>query len=1251
MTTELQHRPDRLVVSFSGEITWPSARRFVDDVDANLEQYFYRHIEVIVSSPGGLIDAFEYMVGAFARWRRVRGVHVHTRVIATAASAGAVLLSLGDERVAEPGAKLLYHFSRALDAGAITADASAELHHKLVRIDECIVGYLVDRALKGRGAAPYQAEASEREVLKRVAEASDREVLKRVAAAITGSADPPKRRSRVKQLAERLGRALDDAVRARDRKTLSRAYRALAQLERPISASLARTLHLIDRIDDADDRPESSPDVQGGLTIPEWRALYPPSGEVPRWVLTRHMLVLGETGSGKSVSVILPLLMALARAPRERLGCALVIDPKRELEPVLTRVAPQRLQHVTPEAIALNVMVGEWSIDADLAAGRWQTAAVRILLRAASFVPSSLLRVLGPHKVSEGNSEFFNQEGAALLRDVLAFILMLTAADAPPPHQWIAKNDEASLQWVSRLRVRAHGHDGKRGPNALALCAWAISESPLASFIPDRKSDDPWLFERLARQAMPEWGAKPGEGRDLLNYVCEYWRSQAEIDRQHAGTLSSARVACAEFASPQVVRSLYFGCEPGWRDAHSCAVDFARLVSRNGDGRFVLYQPKRGTADALVTRALKALFFEAVLADPARVNEGGRMPLVGYVADEFQHFVTSDAVHGEQSFLDTCRSFGAFCVLATQSMSSILHALSEGGGERTTNEMALDMLLINTATKCFFRSTDPNTAHRVEALCPQRPGFSPVTAVRPLSTLVPGECYVALADGRVDRLQLPEVTLDEPPDRRRGSDALTSQDKSEFVDDRGGGHAMDAISVQPMELLSEALASARSIENADRRAQALCAIAEAQAAAGTARGVANTITEALASARSIEDANIRTWALCTIAEAQAAVGDIEGVRASARSIEDGDWRAQALCTIAKAQAAAGDTDGALTSARSIEDAVYLRAQALIAIAGAQAAAGDIEGALATIGIEDGGWHAQALCAIAGAQATAGDIEGALASARSIEDAVYVRAQALCAIAGAQATAGDIEGALASARSIEDAVYVRAQALIAIAGAQAAAGDIEGALASARSIEDADRCAQALIAIAGAQAAAGDIEGALASARSIEDLEPTDLERHYQSANEIEDARAAWRDEALCAIAEAQAAAGDIEGALASARSIEESVYVRAQALIAIAGAQAAAGDIEGALASARSIEDLEPTELERHYQSAHEIKDALATQRAEALRTIAEAQAAAGDIEGALASARSIEESVYSRAEVLIAIAKAQMTPRGPGSM
>ena len=1303
MAINIQCVPDRLMVSITGKISWKTARNFVDDVNAGLDQYRYQRIDVAVHSPGGLIEALEHMVAAFKGWRK-RDVHVRTLVDASAASAAAVLFSLGDERVAEPGAMLLYHYARENNPGPITAEDSAKYFKELARIDERIVEYLVERALKGRTVVPHQAETA------------DREVLMGLVAAITGSAGPLRRRPRVKALAERLGGALYDAVLARDRKTLSRAYRKLAKFDRPISASLARTLRLVDRIGDTGDAPERSSDVQIGLTIPEWRVLYPPSGEVPRSVLTRHTLVLGETGSGKSFSVILPLLMALARAPRERFGGAFVIDPKLELLPRLKSVASERLQHVTTEAIALNVMVGEdRSIDADLAARRWRTAAHRILLRAASFARSSPLRVLGPHKTGEGHAEFFDQEGTFLLRDVLAFILMLTTADAPRPEQWIAKHDVASRQWVEKLNARARGHDGERGLNALALCFWAICESPLVSYYDQHESGDPkldapsWLFARLAQHAHLVWGTKPGEGRELLERVSEYWLQQAKIDKQHGGTLGTARVACAEYAAPQVARTLYFGCEPGWRDAHADAVDFASLASSDGDGRFVLYQPKRGTEEVLVARTLKALFFEAVLADPARIDERerGGMPLVGYIADEFQDYVTSDAVHGEQSFLDRCRSFGGFCVLATQSTSSIRYALSEGGGDPTANEMALNMLLTNTATKYFFRSTDPQTPSWVEALSPRRPGFSPVTAVRPLTMLAEGECYVALANGRFDRKQLDPVMVDQPRSRRRGPDAPASQDKSVIVDDRGGGHAMDAVSVQPMELLSEALANARviwdanhlhqayraivethyaiaeaqaeagttggaantltealasaqRIEDAGQRVRAHCAIAEAQAEAGTAGGAANTLTEALASAQRIEDAGQRVWAHCAIAEAQAeagaaggaantltealasaqriedagqrvwalhviaeaqaATGDVEGASATARRIESADERRRAHRAIAEAQAATGDIEGASATARRIED-VDERDQAHRVIAEAQAAAGDIEGASATARrIEDAYKRNWPLHAIAGAQAAAGDIEGALASAQRI-DIAGVRAQAHCAIAGAQAAAGDIEGACTTARRIEDSGlrHIRTEAYCAIAEAQAAAGDIEGALASAQFIEDADRRDRALHAIAGAQAAAGDIEGACTTARRIKDATYIRAEAYY-------------------AIAGAQAAAGDIEGACATARRIEDATYIHAQAYCAIAGAQAVAGDIEGACATARRIEDLSPTDELLYYQTRREIRDDLTAWRDRALHAIAGAQAAAGDIEGACTTARSIMDP-YICVQALCALA------------
>ena len=1254
MTTAIQHRRDWLVVALNGDITWDGAKEFVDTVDAHLEQYFYVRIEVVVSSRGGMAAAAEHIVRAFERWRRDR-VHVRTRVIASAASAAAVLLSVGEERIAGPGATLLYHLSRVFDA-SVTAHESAELHARLARIDERFIGFLVDRALRGHDAAPCQAEPS------------DREVLEHVAAAITLPPASSRRRKRVKQMAERLGRALDEAVRARDRKTLSGAYRALAGLDRFISAPLARTLKLIDRIDEAGDTRGPRPDAQDGLAVAQWRVLYPPSGTVPRWVLTRHLLALGETGSGKSESVILPLLAALTREPPERFSGALVIDPKRDLATMLAHVTPQRLKHVTAETLALNVMADKrWSIGAHLAAGRWKSAANRILLRAASFLPASPLQVLGPHKVSGGNEEFFNQEGTALLSDVLAFILMLTDADAPPRHDWIDERDEGSLDWVGRLGERAQAHhDGGRGPNALALCAWAISETVLAQHSPPEES---WLFERLARSAMRVWGAEPGEGRDLLQRVCEYWRKQAEVDRQHQGVLGSARVACAEFASPQVARSLYFGCEPGWRDAHSSAVDFATLVSREGDGRFVLYQPSRDTLDALVARVLKAVFFEAVLAEPARVSGGGRMPVVGYVADEFHRFVTSDAVHGEQSFLDTCRSFGAFCVLATQSTRSIAHGLSLGGGEQKTNEAALDIMLTNTATKFFFRTTDSDTANRVTALCPQRPGFAPATAVRPLSLLAPGECYVSLADGRFERRQLDRFMLDEPR-----SDPPIRHGRSELVHGCEG-HALDAISAQPMEFLSEALAVARNIDDADTRADTLRAIAQAQAdagefghalaiaqdieaaytRAGTLRAIAEAqadagdFKEALASARSIEDADTRAGTLHAIAEAQADAGDFKEALASARSIEDADTRAGTLRAIAEAQAHAGNARGAadtfteaLASARDIEDA-YARAGTLRAIAEAQAHAGDFEGALAIArNIEDvrifdeelqeevvRNSSAHALRAMAEVQADAGEFERALASARDIEDA-GTRAYSLRAIAEAQVTSDTVRGsadifaeALASARDIKDA-GARACALRAIAEAQVTSGNAHGSadifaetLASARDIEDAGTRAYSLRFTADAQARAGDFKAALAIARSIED--------------------AGTRAETLGRIAEAQARACDFKAALTVARSIEDvciehddgwggvskgdDTEMRDEAFKAIARAQADAGDFKGALAVTRSI--------------------VVAYTRACALGFTAEAQARAGDFKAALAVARSVEDA-YTRAKTLGAIAEAQ---------
>ena len=832
MSASFYHHHDHAVVTFSDELSWTTAIDLVDTVDTVVDNYFYRVVELLIASPGGKVVALDYLLNAFERWR-AEGVHVRVRVISEVASAAAFLFALADERIAEPGASFSFHSVRMSGLDEVTAQSGAEIHAALSRVNDRFLARLVDRVLDG-AEAPSTVPAG--------AEDADRPLLERLAAEL--ALKTPRRSRSPTPLARAIGSTVTRAVRAGDRATLIRLYDCVCATECRISAPLARTLRLVDRI--GSPVPPSHPGAAPrGLHIPHWRALFPPDGRIDRALLTRHVLVLGETGSGKTASAILPVLGGMAAAPPDVLGAGLVIDPKCEIAPILERIAPERVDRLTVSSMALDLMVGpRWSLEPDLAAGRWLSAARRILLRVVSFVPSSPARVLGEHEVSSGNAEFFEREGSELLLTALAFVLMVTHPSAPAPAEWLDGDDSAHA-WVVALLERARGDASERGPNALALAAWVLDTAvaPNAKFVasgliklPVVRADDPppppspsppssrrlsrlldqfgeriewpdpdpapdpdsaydpdldcdldftsapdpeppprypsslshWLFARVAYCARKVWGAEPGEGQDVLERVIGYWADMVPIGPQFVGVRSSARIACSEIADPALARTLYFGCEPGYaaaRAAGALRCDFATAVSRNGAGRLTVYQPARDGLDVLVAMALKALFFEAVLGDPDRLRGDPDVPLVAYVSDEFHRFATSDRVHGEQSFLDTCRSFNSFCVLACQSVSSIEHALSHGAGSHTRNSTAIAMLWNNTGTKLVFRTTDPRTGQRIDDLAPYRPGLAGVTRVRPVSTLATGECYAVLADGRFERRQLlPFTDVEEPSD-------------------------------------------------------------------------------------------------------------------------------------------------------------------------------------------------------------------------------------------------------------------------------------------------------------------------------------------------------------------------------------------------------------------------------------------------------------------------------------------------------
>ena len=96
---DFQHRRDRGIVRFSGELNLEAAVDLVETIDMLHRVYFYDLIELQISSLGGVSTALEHYLAAHERWRAA-GVRVRTRVVDRAASAAALLLSLGDERIA-----------------------------------------------------------------------------------------------------------------------------------------------------------------------------------------------------------------------------------------------------------------------------------------------------------------------------------------------------------------------------------------------------------------------------------------------------------------------------------------------------------------------------------------------------------------------------------------------------------------------------------------------------------------------------------------------------------------------------------------------------------------------------------------------------------------------------------------------------------------------------------------------------------------------------------------------------------------------------------------------------------------------------------------------------------------------------------------------------------------------------------------------------------------------------------------------
>ena len=135
--------------------------------------------------------------------------------------------------------------------------------------------------------------------------------------------------------------------------------------------------------------------------------------------------------------------LAGARRRGARVGAALVIDPKRELEPAVAALAPERLHRVEASETELNLMQGErWS----LAAGRYWEPLAAVERQFAGVLGSTVASTTPFASPAVASTLYFGVEPGCLgaRRERLDFARAVLCPSAKPP---ALVNLAAELPW------------------------------------------------------------------------------------------------------------------------------------------------------------------------------------------------------------------------------------------------------------------------------------------------------------------------------------------------------------------------------------------------------------------------------------------------------------------------------------------------------------------------------------------------------------------------------------------------------------------------------------------------------------------------------------------------------------------------------------------------------------------------------------------------------------------------------------
>jgi hypothetical protein len=410
-----------------------------------------------------------------------------------------------------------------------------------------------------------------------------------------------------------------------------------------------------------------------------------------------NTMVLGGTGSGKTVNLVIPVLDGLIRyrlASGKR-AAVLVIDPKRELAAKVRATLAELGERDRLTVIGEGHPVAFFTQDCPLSPSDR-------LVKLESF---------GPGQNDDSQNKYWRDLGQALLRDM--------------------------------IQLAAEYAMAMKGDHLFEVMSRQLG-------LPSRESRSSWSALRAVLTCARSGAAKLKEVDLMLRRHCEsvgitstsvnalqvYTGDSDLISQFNYVCMSAADTLGAALANPDLDGLVDFDMLP---DLSKPRTDLAELMEA---GQIVLFSPEMRQGHRIAAMALKAKWYEAVFA-----RSDLERP-VGVVIDEAQRFLTNDPETGEQGFLDRCRAYRVITVLTTQSLSSLKYEFGSGAKAQT----ALDIISANTPSKFIFRSTDVETVGWLRTLIPPPDSGGPhIIDVRRPAGLQPGEAFYLLADGRWGR--------------------------------------------------------------------------------------------------------------------------------------------------------------------------------------------------------------------------------------------------------------------------------------------------------------------------------------------------------------------------------------------------------------------------------------------------------------------------------------------------------------------